>query len=673
MASSSTTSPPNLWDEILNSVSGRTSSSVSKKNLIVLGEPQTGKSTLLSHILKGSRSSLVEPIALPSTVKQAGSDSNPPRLDLATGYEWVDVRDEGDEETLPPLSIYTPPSSHPSLLQLLPLSLSQPPPPPTTASTSSPSSSPSSVLADTSILIVLDWTKPATMIVQLLGWLEWVEEWSKRVSREVEGEEGRERLQYHLQHYNEPPPPAVMSSPSLGGNSSPTKQLVPLPSTPSPATASATYNPNSNEVLPLGPGTLTRNPYGVPITIVCTKADQIDLVAEELGFGGPAAGGGSKGAGGGGGGKGGGWEERTDWIGQVLRLVGLMHGASLFYTSLANPSTFSLLRTYLLHRIFSPPPPPILSSSNNPSSPTTSTSLAPIPSISSSSTRFPFPHRANVLDRDQVLVPSGWDSWGKIMVLREGFEPERVTSAWEVSVRRWRVEKGGGQEGEGVVDDEEEEDVEDLWAGVVPEMGEDVLQDPSARMITTLLDQTFLAKEYAAIQNDPKRDPRQSFRNPASTSTSTSSSTGGGELERLVGVVGPMGSGGLSMPGVEKAMAEMEGLSSKSSRDPTTRPSLSSSSRDYSYSSPTLPSPLTSPSLSGSAAFPSSAAPSGSAAAGVAPGGAGQPPPSTEALHNFFQSLLTARKNTTGGVAGLPGATSASAGPASPGAGGRVP
>lgn len=192
-------------------------------------------------------------------------------------------------------------------------------------------------------------------------------------------------------------------------------------------------------------------------------------------------------------------------------------------------------------------------------------------------------------------------------------------------------------------------------------------QDPSARMITTLLDQTFLAKEYAAIQNDPKRDPRQSFRNPASTSTLSSSGAGGGELERLVGVVGPMGSGGLSMPGVEKAMAEMEGLSSKSSRvssetrlpppsflfvlranepltfflsfvpslqqqDPTTRPSLSSSSRDYSYSSPTLPSPLTSPSLSGSAAFPSSAAPSGSAAAGVAPGGAGQPPPSTEAL-----------------------------------------
>lgn len=58
--------------------------------------------------------------------------------------------------------------------------------------------------------------------------------------------------------------------------------------------------------------------YGVPITIVCTKADQIDVVAEELGFGGPSGVGG-KGIGGKGG-----WEERTDWIGQVLRLVALM-------------------------------------------------------------------------------------------------------------------------------------------------------------------------------------------------------------------------------------------------------------------------------------------------------------------------------------------------------------
>lgn len=59
----------------------------------------------------------------------------------------------------------------------------------------------------------------------------------------------------------------------------------------------------------------------MPITIVCTKADQIDVVAEELGFGGAS---GSGGAGGGGKGGKGSWEERTDWIGQVLRVIGLM-------------------------------------------------------------------------------------------------------------------------------------------------------------------------------------------------------------------------------------------------------------------------------------------------------------------------------------------------------------
>lgn len=57
---------------------------------------------------------------------------------------------------------------------------------------------------------------------------------------------------------------------------------------------------------------------------MCTKADQIDAVAEEHGFGGGPVGSGGKGVGGQGG-----WEERTDWIGQVLRLVALMRESLL--------------------------------------------------------------------------------------------------------------------------------------------------------------------------------------------------------------------------------------------------------------------------------------------------------------------------------------------------------
>ena len=35
-----------------------------------------------------------------------------------------------------------------------------------------------------------------------------------------------------------------------------------------------------------------------------------------------------------------------------------------------------------------------------------------------------------MVDRDQILVPPNWDSWGKIRVLREGFDVEGVSNGW---------------------------------------------------------------------------------------------------------------------------------------------------------------------------------------------------------------------------------------------------
>jgi dynein light intermediate chain 1, cytosolic len=40
------------------------------------------------------------------------------------------------------------------------------------------------------------------------------------------------------------------------------------------------------------------------------------------------------------------------------------------------------------------------------------------------------PLKHNVIDRDRVLVPPNWDSWGKIRVLREGFDVEGVNDSW---------------------------------------------------------------------------------------------------------------------------------------------------------------------------------------------------------------------------------------------------
>lgn len=40
----------------------------------------------------------------------------------------------------------------------------------------------------------------------------------------------------------------------------------------------------------------------------------------------------------------------------------------------------------------------------------------------------------NVIDRDKVVVPPHWDSWGKIRVLREGFDVEAINKAWSVDI-----------------------------------------------------------------------------------------------------------------------------------------------------------------------------------------------------------------------------------------------
>lgn len=92
-------------------------------------------------------------------------------------------------------------------------------------------------------------------------------------------------------------------------------------------------------------------------------------------------------------------------------------------------------------------------------------------------------------------------------------------------------------------------------------LGELTNQTKDVKTITTTSEpeQSFLSRQLDLLQKDTTKDPRQSFRNaiPSSTTASsgnTTSGTGGG-------VVGPMGNTGLglNLPGVEKAMLEMEG------------------------------------------------------------------------------------------------------------------
>lgn len=70
----------------------------------------------------------------------------------------------------------------------------------------------------------------------------------------------------------------------------------------------------ASSTLPLPKGTLTSNAAGIPIIVVCTKADLIDDKGDIAGAGVSGMGGMVKS-------KGGEWEERTDSIMQALRTI----------------------------------------------------------------------------------------------------------------------------------------------------------------------------------------------------------------------------------------------------------------------------------------------------------------------------------------------------------------
>jgi len=72
--------PQDLWSSILDSVSS--SRSIPSKQILLLGQPSTGKSTLASALLQ-------------KPVSDEGKDDH--RSDFALGYDFADVRDDADE------------------------------------------------------------------------------------------------------------------------------------------------------------------------------------------------------------------------------------------------------------------------------------------------------------------------------------------------------------------------------------------------------------------------------------------------------------------------------------------------------------------------------------------------------------------------------------------------
>jgi len=115
-------------------------------------------------------------------------------------------------------------------------------------------------------------------------------------------------------------------------------------------------------VLPLGEGTLTTN-LGLPIVIACNKADLMSTLEQKHEY----------------------QDSDFEFIQQNLRKLALTYGATLVYTSTKTGKGTDVLADYVAHRLLATP----------------------------------FTTRAQVLDKDTLFVPSGYDSLERITVLND--------------------------------------------------------------------------------------------------------------------------------------------------------------------------------------------------------------------------------------------------------------
>uniref|UniRef100_A0A1A8GNM1 Dynein light intermediate chain n=1 Tax=Nothobranchius korthausae TaxID=1143690 RepID=A0A1A8GNM1_9TELE len=127
-------------------------------------------------------------------------------------------------------------------------------------------------------------------------------------------------------------------------------------------------------LLPLGDNTLTNN-LGIPVVVVCTKCDAISTLEKEHDY----------------------RDEHLDFIQSHVRRFCLQYGASLLYTSVKEMKNMDILYKYLVHRLYG----------------------------------FPFHCLAQVVEKDAVFIPSGWDNEKKIAILHENLQTLKPDDSYE--------------------------------------------------------------------------------------------------------------------------------------------------------------------------------------------------------------------------------------------------
>ncbi len=123
------------------------------------------------------------------------------------------------------------------------------------------------------------------------------------------------------------------------------------------------------------------------------------------------------------------------------------------------------------------------------------------------------PLKHNVIDRDKIVVPPNWDSWGKIRVLREGFDVELASNGWTIDLdqppRPSQPDSTGNASENGETNDGSEDpegSTVTLYESAVADPTMDALQLAGRTNHSTKLEvettetQVFLAQQLKALE-----------------------------------------------------------------------------------------------------------------------------------------------------------------------------
>ena len=140
--------------------------------------------------------------------------------------------------------------------------------------------------------------------------------------------------------------------------------------------------------LPLGPGEWDEH-LGVPLCVVAQNTDKMAVLEREHNW----------------------KDEQFDYVGQFVRTILLKHGGSLIYTM---PSSTSASPQTALQQLVH--------------------GGLGISSSLAGSAAGKKDVSYEVSRREATLVPAGWDSWAKIRMMADNFDPEEVSKLWSASL-----------------------------------------------------------------------------------------------------------------------------------------------------------------------------------------------------------------------------------------------